>query len=563
MTNLGSGPPDGFPAPATAPSSDEPRTRFSPRMMERLDGALASAENTVLWPVHKLRQRLEEDLKESRGSEPREPLYVSYLKLPRAGPVTGLVVLMLGYIGVFGTLTYQQQSNYGTFGFDMGIYDQGIWLVSHFKSPFDTIRGLDYFGHHVNIITLLFAPAYWLGAGPHFLYAVETAWLAAGAIPIWLLGRDRLQSSWMPLGLSAAYLLYPSVEWINWWHFHPDALIIAPLMFAYWLATRQRWGWFWVAIVITLSCKEDAGLAVFALGICLWLKLRHRAQGLIVSIAGGAWFLICTKLIIPFANGGGEPFYVSLFPGLGTSIFSILGNLVFHPTRWLKLVFAQSRWTYYAQVFWPVALLPLLEPLVLLIALPQLLINTISGISYTHDIHFYYTSIVVAGIFLAVVEACAKRGRTQAGRRFMVGLTLSAALAANVAWGPSPISVDFHSGIWAQPAPEDQAINTAIAIVPKDASVSATYNIDDHMTHRVLIYEYPNPWVVTNWGINNLKPPDPSKVDWLVLDTRVTGNQSILYQTLALRQFKVVFNQQGILVLHRVKPGIPNDHNWP
>ena len=222
---------------------------------------------------------------------------------------------MLGYIAVFGTLTYQQQSNYGTYGFDMGIYDQGIWLVSHFKNPFVTIRGLDYFGHHVNIITLLFVPAYWLGAGPHFLYAVETVWLAAGAIPIWLLARDRLESSWTALGLSAAYLLYPSVEWINRWQFHPDALIITPLMFAYWLATRQRWGWFWAAVAIALSCKEDAGLAVFALGICLWLKHRQRAQGLVTAIAGAAWFLICTKLIIPFANGGGAPLLRHHLPG--------------------------------------------------------------------------------------------------------------------------------------------------------------------------------------------------------------------------------------------------------
>jgi hypothetical protein len=250
MTNLGSGPPDGFPAPATAPSSDEPRTRFSARMMERLDGALASAENTVLWPVHKLRQRLEEDLKESRGSEPREPLYVSYLKLPRAGPVTGLVVLMLGYIGVFGTLTYQQQSNYGTFGFDMGIYDQGSGWSPTSRIPSSRSGASTTSGTTSTSSRCSSCPPYWLGAGPHFLYAVETVWLAAGAIPIWLLGRDRLESSWMPLGLSAAYLLYPSVEWINQWHFHPDALIITPLMFAYWLATRQRWGWFWVAVAI-------------------------------------------------------------------------------------------------------------------------------------------------------------------------------------------------------------------------------------------------------------------------------------------------------------------------
>lgn len=541
------------------PSTEIQRANGPAQLMERLDGALASAEGTVLRPV----RRFHENLREMKGSAQREPLYVSFLRLPRAGPVTALVALMLGYIAVFGTLTYQQQSNYGTYGFDMGIYDQGIWLASHFKNPFVTIRGLDYFGHHVNIITLLFVPAYWLGAGPHFLYAVETVWLAAGAIPIWLLGRDRLESSWMPLGLCAAYLLYPPVEWINQWQFHPDALIITPLMFAYWLATRQRWGWFWVAVALALSCKEDAGLAVFALGICLWLRHRQRAQGLITAIAGATWFLICTKLIIPLANGGGAPFYVTNFPDLGSSIFSIIGNFVFHPSRWIKVVIARSRWTYYAQVFWPVALLALLEPLVLLIAVPQLLVNTLSSNSDSYNIHFFLTAIVVAGVFLATVEACGKRGRTAAGRRFMVGLTVATALASNVAWSPSPISVDFHTGYWVAPGPQDQAINEAISIVPKNASVSATFNIDDHMTHRVLIYEYPNPWVVTNWGISLHNPPDPSKVDWLVLDTRATQNQAVLYKALIKREFEVVFNEEGILVLHRVRPGIPNDHDWP
>ena len=71
------------------------------------------------------------------------------------------------YVGVFGSLTWHQQSNFGTFGFDMGIYDQAIWLLSRFKDPFVTVRGLEYFGHHVNPITVLFVPAYCLGAGPH------------------------------------------------------------------------------------------------------------------------------------------------------------------------------------------------------------------------------------------------------------------------------------------------------------------------------------------------------------------------------------------------------------
>ena len=40
-------------------------------------------------------------------------------------------------------------------------------------------------------------------------------------------------------------------------------------------------------------------------------------MGLATSIVGAGWFLACTKLIIPAANGGGEPFYTALFPGYG------------------------------------------------------------------------------------------------------------------------------------------------------------------------------------------------------------------------------------------------------
>jgi uncharacterized membrane protein len=595
-----------FPLP---PLDDEPTSGEGARpaakggrfhsLIVGLDNLLASGERPVLWLFRgagtavfwpfdmwaTLRSEIrswdnegEVVVEEPAGPVPGaglEDSWVAYWRRPVAGPVTALIVLMAVYIGVFGDLTYKQQSNYGTFGFDMGIYDQAIWLLAHFKTPFDTIRGLNYFGQHVNIVTLLFVPAYWLGAGPHFLFAIETVWMAAGAIPIWLLGRDKLHNSWIPLGLSAAYLLYPSVEWVNEWMFHPDALIITPLMFAYWLATRRRWGWFWFATALALSCKEDAGLAVLALGIVLWLKMRQRAVGLITTLAGAAWFLICTRLIIPFANGGGQPFYVALFPSsYGTTVFQIIDTLLFHPTKWVPTVVSATNFTYYAKLLWPVGMVALLEPAVLLIGVPQLLVNTLSTEGYTNNIQYYYTSIIVAAIFLATVEACGRQGRTLSGRRLMVALVFAAALASNVAWSPSPISVKFHTGIWAGPQPKDPYVNEAIALVPKNASVSATYDIDSHMTHRVLIYEYPNPWVVAYWGLQCAtptsthcgatdNPPNPAKVDWLVLNTTLTGNQTALYLDLEKTEFKAVFFHDGILVLHRVKPGIPNDHNWP
>ena len=466
------------------------------------------------------------------------------------------------YIAVFGSLTFSQQSNYGTFGFDMGIYDQGIWLVSRFRTPFLTVRGLNYFAHHVNIITLALVPFYWLGGGPHLLYAVETGAIAAGAIPLWLLGRDRMQNGWVALAPAGGYLLYPSVEWINWWHFHPDALIITPLLFAYWLATRQRWSWYWIAVAVALSCKEDAALAIVMLGLVVALKFGERTQGALTTAAGAAWFLVCTKVIIPVANGGGSPFYADLFPGFGNSLPAIAWTMVRHPTRWIRLATHHDRFTYYAQLLWPVGLVCLLELPVLAIAGPQLLINVTSGHGYTHDIRFHYSSIVAAGVFVATVEACARRGRTAAGQRFVAGLVLACALAANVAWSPSPLSVKFHSGIWAKPAAKHGALNAAIHLVPSGAGVAATYYVVPHLTHRSLIYEYPNPWITSNWGVADRNPADPSKVDWMVVDTTLLGTQSKLFSELVGTEFEVVFDRSGIVVAHRVHAGVPNFHGY-
>jgi uncharacterized membrane protein len=248
------------------------------------------------------------------------------------------------------------------------------------------VRGLEWFGHHVVGITFLFVPFYWFGAGPHFLYLVQTAWLAAGAIPIWLLARDRLENPWTALPLAAAYLLYPSLEWINWWHFHPDALAITPLLFAYWLATRQRWGWYALAVGVALSCKEDAALSVLMLGLLIAWR-GHRRVGAITAAVAAGWFTLATRVIIPAANGVGT-FYESYFAGFGDSSGEVAYNIVRHPTRVVDAATESGRLDYYRQLLAPVALLPLGSLPVLLIAGPQLLINVISAFGYTHSIRY-------------------------------------------------------------------------------------------------------------------------------------------------------------------------------
>jgi uncharacterized membrane protein len=461
---------------------------------------------------------------------------------------------------VFGQLTWAQQSNFGTFGYDMGIYDQSIWLLSRFRTPFSTVRGLHYFGFHVNVVAFLLVPFYWFGAGPHFLFLVETFALALGAVPIWLLARDRFGDRWLALGPAAAYLLFPSVEWIIFWHFHPEALAITPLLFAWWLASRERWGWFAAACAMAMICKEDAALAVAAMGVGIILRYSRRA-GSCALAAGLGWFAIATRVIIPHYDGGQPAFYSDFFPTLGNSLPQVLHTILRHPTRLYRPMAQQDRHRYYIQMLAPVAFLPLIGGwAALIVCIPQLIVNTAGSIGYAHDIRFHYSAIVVVGVMLATVESIASRSRALGTRTAMVVVLVAAALAANVAWSPSPISVHFHDGEWARPSAEATAEEAAVRHVTDAGGVSASYTMVPHLTHRVDIYEWPNPFQTANWGIGDRNPAPRSNVEWLVLDTNLNTDMAPLLASLTAPggQFEVVFRLGPVIVAHRgavLQPG--------
>jgi hypothetical protein len=164
---------------------------------------------------------------------------------------------------------------------------------------------------------------------------------------------------------------------------------------------------------------------------------------------------------------------------------------------------------------------------------------------------------VIAAVFVATVESCARLGGRVLIRRVLVGVVVATSLAANVAWSPSPISRQYHSGIWATSQPRHQIVREALKRVPAGVGVSATYYLVPHLTHRVHIFEFPNPWVPTNWGANGENPPSPSSADYLVLDTTLNGSQQGLYERLvrAGGPFRVVYDVDGIVVARRVRPG--------
>jgi uncharacterized membrane protein len=476
-----------------------------------------------------------------------------------AGPEIVLGAMLVLYCVVFIRLTWLQEAHYGTFDYDMGIFDQEIWLAAHHLNPFITIRGLNMWANHVNPIIYLLVPFYWLGAGPHFLYIVQTLALAAGAVPLWLLARDRFSNGWLALGVPLAWLLYPAVEWMTKWPFQPEYLAVPAFLFAYWLADRGYWRWYAVCVVLVLASKEDAALPVIALGVVLALR-HHRRPGLVTAGAALAWFLVCVEVIIPSASPSSAPFFAYQFSSLGNSMGQILYNSVRHPSRILRLALSHDRYKYYSQMFVPVAGMALLAPATLFLALPTLLVNVADNQGYTHDIRYQYGAFVAAGIFLAVVEA-AGRVRNLGVRRLQIAAVCACALASNVVWSPSQLNNQlYHSGIWALTSDSQMAtLDQMVRMVPAGEGVSATFNVVPHLSHRDQIYTFPNPWIRSYYGVSATEPPEnPASVRYLVIETDGITSANQLELGLLTKPggpFRIVMDQNQAVLAERVRPG--------
>ena len=192
----------------------------------------------------------------------------------------------------------------------------------------------------------------------------------------------------------------------------------------------------------------------------------ERKWGWRTAAAGLGWFLVCTRLIIPLANGGRSPFYEEFFPDFGHSMFAIVWTMIRHPSRIYRVAFMADRMTYYRQLLMPVVFMPLAAPLLLIIAAPQTLVNVVSIHPPTHNIHYHYSSIPTAVVFMATVEVfVCLVNRRRWWRITAVAALVVASIGSNIAWSPSPIGRAFDDGIWVKSSKRNAAVNAALKLV--------------------------------------------------------------------------------------------------
>ena len=366
--------------------------------------------------------------------------------------------------------------------YDLGIFDNGIYLISQGKNPYVSFRELHILGDHAGWILYLIAPLYFIFPSVYWLFILQAFALAIAILPIWHIAKFMDLTDSKARSVCLIYILYPLIFNVNLFDFHPEVIAV-PLFFTAILAVRlNKIYWFIASIILILGCKAVLALNVMMMGVWLIIFHHKKRYGIIATFSGIFWFIIATQLIIP-AFSGEEAAAVSRYGFLGDSVGEILVNLILKPQVILSYLFTSANLEYLVLLFIPVIPALAWQELTNLIpAIPAIFLNLLTDYQPQKDLIHQYSLPIIPFLILTVINSLANH-RTWFYKSSQIRIWSIIAflvLAKYVYFFPDSIYTKNLS-TW-------QSTNEAINLIDKKASVLTAAQIVPHLTHRDVIF---------------------------------------------------------------------------
>jgi uncharacterized membrane protein len=458
---------------------------------------------------------------------------------------------------------WRRHDRFGTFDHDLGFHANYIWLLGRGEG-FSEILGLHAFGHNATFGYLLLAPLTWFGFGPQGLDFIATATIAAGAVFLFRYARAWIGSDTLAIGAAAAWLLHPVNQLNVWETFHPENMVVVPLIAAYHASREHRWRAMWLWGAAAIIWKTDVALTITMLGVLVALRGSRKA-GAAFAGAGLVWFIAMSSFVVP-AFGNGSTVYGPLFGDLGDSPFAIAKTALTDPTKVTDRLSDNEPVRYGRDLAAPFAFTSLASPGALLLGVPQATVNLLTTAEFTWNFRQgpHYQGLPVIALALGMVDGLAvlwRRRRALAGPA--AALAVGAGAAATVAWGAlEPLQT--RTGLWStDDDPRRPAREEAIRIVGPNAPVSAHYLMVPHLTTRETVFVYPNPWKSSYYYSPPGEPlPDPMRVRFIIMDRPAVpaeGPERVLWDCInGSGAFVTRLDSTDIVVLERIE-GVDTD----
>ena len=292
----------------------------------------------------------------------------------------------------FSILAADRHREFVSHRYDLGNVVQAIWSTAHGRFLENTATDgtqMSRLGSHVDPFLALFAPLWWVWPSPEMITTLQAVALSAGALPVFWLARKHTGDPRAALCLALAYLLLPAVQWNALDDIHAVTFAVPLLLYCLWFLDEDRPVAGVLFGVLAASTKEDIPLVLA--GIAVWYAFRHRRWILASTLAALslAWAAVALWVVIPHFSGDVSPFYRRL-DSVGGSPGGVVTKLVTDPSSIWHAATTGADVRYVAALMLPLLLLPLLEPLLALAALPVLALSLLSDFEPMTSVRFHY-----------------------------------------------------------------------------------------------------------------------------------------------------------------------------
>ena len=421
---------------------------------------------------------------------------------------------------------------------DMGDMVQSIWTTLHghfLETTTPNGHQSDRLGFHVDPFLLVLAPLFWIWSSPVLLLVVQVLAVVSGALPVYWLARKHLDSSRAAAHFAFAYLLYPATQFNAFTiadGFHSVSLALPLVLFAVWFLDEDRLVAFSVVALLASSTKEEIPLAVGCLGVWYAVRRGRRLFGFSVFALGLALTVFDFLWVIPHFSATGVDPYVGRYRAVGGTPRGMAHKLFSDPMAFVHAVTTGHKAFYLILLFVPFLGLWVFEPLLMLGAVPELVIDLLSSQGNQTSIGYQYTAGIAPFVVAASIYGAA-RFRHQADRISLWVLVATALVAVL-----SPINRLGHE-VRALGSPLVSAKAHAVGLVPDGAPVSASNELAGHLSERRYIYMFPSVgrarWIVVDMHDRTLHLPNFGRT---------------LRNYRANPAWRTVFSSHGIIVLH-------------
>lgn len=425
--------------------------------------------------------------------------------------------------------------------YDLGLHDQGIWLLSQNLPVFSTIKGVPLFGDHLSFHYFFPALIMKFWDSVDVLFVVQVASYILSGIVFFAAFKNQL-GSLVSFILVLIYWSHPAGTNMILENYHPEVSAILTLSLMLFFFVKNKPWWTIVFGLLSIAAKEDIAISVFSFSVYwllqeiknkkifqsqihfqmhfkqiqFWLNYRSIIFPIILAFICGMYFILGTKYLMP-------QYFMQL--GIERSGFSSYWYKDLHWTHFFSLSFwgqilNSKALNYLYLVLGPVFIFVLVVPIqFILLLVPALVINIFSKSDYLMSIQFHYAYVwlpmlmfvTYLGVNRVLNFSWATKQKSVVYKNVVLTVILFS-LAGMVYWHEVHSFINFqsqqniiqqHKGFYLNAMPEIQKEWLVNIQRPENQSlkISANHLVVPSLSHRQNIFMFPNPFQCNLWNM--------------------------------------------------------------